>query len=107
MYIADYRNNRIRKISNVVEVNEQVAQHEAVLVAYPNPNAGSFTLLLSGAGNEEVKVVLTDVTGRVIKMLTGRANQPAAISVDVPNGVYLMSVSAGSNWTTSKVTIFK
>jgi hypothetical protein len=73
---------------------------------FPNPTKESFTVELNLDNAKEVKLILTDVTGRVIKMeFANNVSQESRtynIS-NLPAGVYMMSVVADGVRTTKRV----
>ncbi len=75
--------------------------HQRSITLYPNPNNGSFTLSLTGLiNNEEVLLLITDITGRTIHTFTEPTNKGSLqrnISIDksLPAGQYFLKVSSG------------
>jgi sugar lactone lactonase YvrE len=47
LYIADYSNNRIRKVTNVLGSINPITDAEPSAKVYPNPNNGSFQLVIN------------------------------------------------------------
>ncbi len=69
------------------------AAPEEGLRIYPNPNSGSFSLNVVADENEPVHVVVTDLTGRLVKQLTLITNNKADIMLNQPRGIYIVSAT--------------
>lgn len=62
---------------------------------YPNPNAGDFTIALTGM-NETVRITITDVTGRVVAELQMQPNTKREVRLYQPAGLYIISASTAT-----------
>ncbi len=74
-------------------VNIVTAAQEDGLHIFPNPNAGSFSLNISAGENEPVHVVVTDLSGRLVKELVLITNNKAEVQLYQPRGVYIVSAT--------------
>lgn len=95
----------VRSVSACEGSVNDVENNTMSLNIYPNPSTGSFTIYCASAQNEAVNVVVTDLMGRKIKETTIAGNKTADISIDAPNGIYLLTATTSSNSYTSKITI--
>ncbi|RZJ89508.1 MAG: T9SS type A sorting domain-containing protein, partial [Hymenobacter sp.] len=78
------------------------SQAQPQLAVYPNPFHSSLTVLVPGAGS--VKVLLREVTGRVVLPLTALpANKELDLPHDLATGVYLLEVHQGDIITTRRL----
>jgi lysyl endopeptidase len=75
-----------------IQVDSQVGikQNETLrFEVYPNPSTGSVTLKFNRLAEEESLLVLTDVSGRVIKTVTVQGQSQVELDLsEVANGVY-------------------
>lgn len=102
VYIADWGNNRIRKVSsNICDESVSIVSGVEAFNVYPNPNTGAFTVLLTSRSNEPTDISITNILGQKITGYTGMTNQPADISLKVPPGIYFVTLSTQhGNWNT-------
>jgi PKD repeat protein len=62
----------------------------------PNPNAGEFSLNLNHAGNAAVRILITDLTGRIVhkqQMEAGLSSAPV-LTGNLPSGMYLVNLES-------------
>ena len=78
-------------IANVSTQNITAAGEDDLSV-YPNPNNGSFTLLLSSAIEQRATVIITNITGETIKMIMVWSNKAGDVVLPPTPGVYLVSL---------------
>jgi hypothetical protein len=73
---------------------------------YPNPGAGDFIVDFSDMQERPVKLVMSDLNGRVVytNVLEGERIQ---MSVDLPSGIYMVTVDAGNKTFSQKLLINK
>ena len=60
------------------------------LIAYPNPFNNEATIELKSTGNEQVHLIIMDITGRIIESLQIKANEPLHIGKNLVPGIYLI-----------------
>ena len=84
------------------------------LTLLPNPNGGSFTIkgALASAADDHVDIVVTDMLGQTVyreksAINNGKVNAQLNLSSIVPNGMYLVSVTAGEGHVVFHVVIDK
>jgi hypothetical protein len=107
LYITDYTNNRIRKISDVVGVGNISRLYFSEIKLYPNPNNGDFTLHITTSVNDDALIVITDMTGRRIKETKARTNSNISFNIDAPSGVYIVTAIIGEINIYKKVNILR
>lgn len=80
---------------------------------FPNPSAGQISLSYNLDNNSAVNIELFDITGKRVKTLTnlgrqyaGKYNVSYNIS-DLPNGIYMATLSTDTNKVSSKVILTK
>lgn len=72
---------------------------------FPNPNNGTFSVKLSSARNEAVRIVLTNMVGAVVAEQSARTNEVVRIQVNQPAGVYLLNAITDQGRSVIKVNI--
>lgn len=93
LYIADFGNHRIRRItSTVVSVNNVNNVAEYALV-YPNPTQRDFTIGITSAFDEQANVVITNTAGEQVKEFTTTTNKPLNVKLDERTGMYFITVT--------------
>ena len=78
------------------------------LVVFPNPNKGSFTLKFTTNETNDFEVFVFDIRGREIytKNFENRINFNQTINLEnAQSGIYLLTVSSGSQQTTKRILI--
>jgi hypothetical protein len=80
------------------------------LSIYPNPNEGVFTVSFEFANAKDVRVDLTDVTGRIISSeerygITSYRNEVG--STDLSNGVYFVRITTVDGTAVQKIVVQK
>ncbi|HXB12777.1 MAG TPA: T9SS type A sorting domain-containing protein, partial [Bacteroidia bacterium] len=105
LYISDYGNNRIRKISAPLAINE-LTQNNAISV-YPNPAGEEIYLRVNGFMNEPANLQVSDITGRtLIQKDISKVYPLVPISLNIselPAGIYFVSLRNSSQSYTSKL----
>jgi trimeric autotransporter adhesin len=98
LIIADYENNRIRKVSNGVAVNGINKEVESKL--YPNPTKGTFTI------QTPINIALVsiyNIAGMRVYERTCTSPQTEIDITNQPPGVYMVYVQCGEQMYVSKV----
>jgi len=104
LYIADYSNDLIRKISNV-SLSIQKNNFSTKLSIYPNPSIGETKIQL-GATYDEIDVQIFDVFGKQISTL--KHNNTNEISLNTQQfspGVYVIKVQANAKQASLKLVV--
>ena len=74
---------------------------------FPNPNSGKFTINCTSKENEEVKIVVTNMLGQQVRVLSTTTNKANDILLDVPAGVYCVTAVTGGRRYTEHVTVVR
>ena len=83
-----------------------VAAQVMGLTAYPNPAySGAFTANLTTENTEAATITITNLTGRVISVITGSTNKEINIRLNVPAGLYLITATTEHERYVSKIVI--
>ncbi len=100
LYIADYSNMRIRKISNVGQAAgiEQFANKEEQINIYPNPAATSFMVSYTGSIKE---ITLVNVLGNEVLNTTQTNIDVSGLA----NGVYFINLNTSEGLLTKKLIV--
>jgi hypothetical protein len=78
------------------------SQAQLQLAVYPNPFHSRLTVLAPGAG--PIKVLLREVTGRVVLPLSNLpANKELELPHDLATGIYLLELHQGDSITTRRL----
>jgi len=76
-----------------------------VLRIWPNPNDGTFSVLVTSVADENVELSISDVTGRAVKAVTIESNKAAIVSMNVAAGVYFVSARTSLGVFSGRVDI--
>jgi sugar lactone lactonase YvrE len=94
LFIADYNNNRIRKVTNIGQASgiEQLSNHETRIEIYPNPttrilNIESTTL------DASIDMQVTDMLGQAVMQITFQQGKSSIDVSSLPSGVYFIKGS--------------
>jgi Secretion system C-terminal sorting domain/NHL repeat len=71
----------------------------------PNPAHNYFTVSLSSPADEQVLIIITDITGKRIQEMTALTNKPVPVSLNEPAGIYLLSARTSSGIVSSKLVL--
>jgi trimeric autotransporter adhesin len=104
IYVSDFGNNRIRRIRNTVAVPEIQAKRNEMNI-FPNPNNGHFTLQVLSAHDEAIPVMVTNKLGQKISSNNILANDPTDTKLDIPTGIYFLTITMPSGVYTEKLVI--
>ena len=75
------------------------------LVVMPNPARNNFTVTFSSPVDEQVTIIVTDITGAKLKTITGVTNQPIDASLHVAAGIYLLNAATAHGNVSGKIVI--
>ena len=72
---------------------KNVTNPNSSLNIFPNPNKGTFTVAFVSESEEMANVVITNIMGQKVKEFMAPANKLSEISIDQPDGIYLLSAT--------------
>ncbi|MBX7140565.1 MAG: SBBP repeat-containing protein [Chitinophagales bacterium] len=97
------KSSTAKKVQIVCKSDESLsANSEFTIAVSPNPTASEFNLEWSGT-NEKVSVVVLDLVGARVFQSESADNNQLKFGKDLPDGVYLIKVSRGSDVRMMKV----
>ncbi len=77
------------------------------LKVYPNPSGGDLTVNLVSGVDEQVEIIITNVTGLKLQEFTATTNTETKMQVDLPSGVYFLNANTAHGQWHQKLTIIK
>ncbi len=86
-------------------VNNTVGPVAYSLKAYPDPNQGSFALLLSSPVDEDAQIIITNAVGEKVKEMTIATNKEEEVKLPIPPGIYFISAVSKSTRVTTRILI--
>jgi spore coat protein H len=112
------RSTNIQNELNTIGVNcsvllgvRDINTNENLLDVFPNPTMGNFSVNYNLQSNVEVSIKITDVLGREIRVLENckqsSGQYKKEINIDLPNGMYTISLKTGNRITNKKLIINK
>ena len=106
-YIADWQNNRIRKVGNNVPSEVKQIADEKKLVIYPNPGCDKFTFYFPATTDDQVLISIMDINGRTVFSTRGATNKEITATIEEPTGVYIVSATTTTGKYYQKLLIKK
>lgn len=100
-FAGDYIFGRV----NVPSLNAPSLSKGGEVTVFPNPNKGTFTLLMNSATEEDLQVLITDILGRKIKEFSIVPNKITTVELGVATGVYLLSVKGISETHSGRIVV--
>ncbi len=85
-----------------VSGSNEAAAH---LDMYPNPNSGTFSVNISGIGDEPVSISIVDAMGRQVKQLYTKMNKTIECSDRFPPGLYMITAITSQGKVASRFVI--
>ncbi len=82
-----------------------LAQGQASLNVYPNPNGGTFSLLLSSGTEEPALVTITNVVGEKINSFITATNKTTGVELKAAPGIYFVNVITQNGRYVNKVVV--
>ena len=73
------------------------------LKVYPNPSRGAFTINVESADNTPAHVIITSITGTVVKQYDTTTNKSVEVTTNNPAGIYFVSARTISGVYVSKI----
>ena len=72
---------------------------------YPNPTRGSFMLMVTSGIDEKVPVIFSNMLGQKVKEATITTNVAETITMNVPDGIYFLSVATPQGVLSKKICV--
>lgn len=104
IYICDFGNYRIRKITNTVGV-KSINDFSNAFSAYPNPSKGTINVRVNMAFTESIKIILSNLLGQVLSEFIITTNKDNEIYLDVPDGLYILTANTPTGRISQKIVI--
>jgi sugar lactone lactonase YvrE len=105
IYIADYFNFRVRKLTPITTALSTIIPNETHLNIYPNPSTGIFNLVLD-KNIQKGTLKITNLLGeQVYNEELYAANKTTVNLSHLTNGIYLVQISDGKSVQTQKLII--
>lgn len=101
LLIADYNNNRVRKMDEPTAVVTTAGNSFRI---FPNPSAGVINCYMPSTTDEPLNIVISDLCGNTVMVAAGLTNHPVAIVVTVP-GMYIIKLATARQNYYSKVSV--
>lgn len=105
-----YCNNNDDKNAIVLNTNStDFPQKESLLVdkfdvvAYPNPSAYQFNLVVQSSSNEKIDITVYDLSGKLLKHLVRNKDEFIIFGAELPRGVYIATITQGVDKKTIKL----
>ncbi len=105
LFIADFGNNRIRKIAFVSSV-ENINAQQPSLEIYPNPLIGNkINIKISSPIDEKVNISIVNLEGQVVLSFISGTNSTNEISSNFGAGIYSVICSSEHGRVVSKISV--
>ncbi|MES2701663.1 MAG: T9SS type A sorting domain-containing protein [Bacteroidota bacterium] len=75
------------------------------LVIAPNPSAGTFSISLLSPVTEDISITVYNITGQKMIEVASTTNKSSDVQLDVPGGLYFITVSSPSGKHSAKMVI--
>ncbi len=72
---------------------------------FPNPNKGTFTFNCSAGTNDEIQIVINNLTGEKVMELSTTTNRLTNIKLDAPPGIYFLTAISSAGKSVMKVSV--
>lgn len=105
IYILDFDNKRIRRIGSVTTVTNAVIGTTSRLDVHPNPCHGQVVFNISAPADEQLTIVVSSVTGQVVKQMTTTTNTATELTLNVPAGIYFIAATTAQHRYAGKIVV--
>lgn len=104
LFYADLINNRVCKISNTsLGVTKADISNHLITDIYPNPCKGSFTI--SSNTDRPLNISVIDIAGKELRKFIVQPHVKTNITLDLPEGIYVVAGNDGVNSSYTKLVI--
>ncbi len=108
LYICDFGNRKVRKVSGIVAVNPiRKSSANNGMLLYPNPNNGQFNIHVTTVHKEDLRIVITDITGRALLYQSASTNERIPVTLDAPSGIYIVTTITDKHTKSQKINLFR
>ena len=107
IYIADYYENRIRKVSGLQSNVKTVVSPSSSLNIAPNPSSGNFTVNVKSNTVDIVQFTITNIEGQKVQEFKDLTNKKIEMKTFLPDGVYYISAITQNDKYFDKIVIIK
>ena len=77
------------------------------LNVYPNPSDGSFSINVSSVYDEQVVLMVTNITGAKVKTVDMTTNKETQLNLNVPDGMYIINAASAHSNYVQKIVVAK
>jgi len=103
--ITTHHDCRQKAYYNAPAAIQNVNTANTSMKVMPNPNNGSFGMMIPSRTHANAVVTITNSIGQVVRQVTVTTNKEVMLQLDVPSGIYYLSATASSERYSSKIII--
>ena len=107
IYFGDATNHRVRIITPGA-VASSVSSHDNIapsIHVYPNPSHGLLYVNIESPVQEDVKIIITDISGRTVKEISTATNTVMQVDLGNANGTYVLSLMQHDKHYSQKIAV--
>jgi hypothetical protein len=106
IFISDQGGGRVRMISNYITGIENTKVNNTDFIQlYPNPTKEQCSIMVNTATIQSVKIMITDITGKVVDNHLATTRQPFTIATCWQPGIYTVSATTATEQHTTTIVI--
>ncbi|HSY76254.1 MAG TPA: T9SS type A sorting domain-containing protein, partial [Bacteroidia bacterium] len=106
LYIADMYNNRIRKVSAPLGINELT--NPAEIITYPQPCNGNFNIKVTGCAAEIKNIEVYDMLGeKLYSQAVNSVQDIFKLELNLNNGIYILQVKTSKGIFDKRIEVIK
>ncbi len=105
LLIADFGNNRVRMVTNVVGVYDTERSRQERILIFPNPSNGTCKVFLQYPAGGEAQMTVTNIYGAEVLRQTIPVNKEVIVSAPWPAGVYVVSAYIDGRRITTTLSV--
>ena len=105
LYIADMSSGRVRKVTAVTSVNDWELPTQHSIKIYPNPSDGNFRITTDINSPQAVLAGVYNMAGQCVHHFEVKPHIENSVSLDLPTGIYFISLNAGGEVLYEKLVI--
>lgn len=105
LYIADMSSGRVRKVTAVTNVNDWELPARQSIKVYPNPSDGNFRITTDINSPQGTLAAVYNIAGQCVQHFEVKPHIENVVSLDLPTGIYFISLNAGGEVLYEKLVI--